>query len=680
MRDLSETLQAAIRSTHRVPALALTVEDRVQHFPLLHALDNTDDVVQDACIAADKSIIRVWVDNPPSGSIRCTYRYQRITDPTQLSQWQSSTIFGSGTDLDREGACAVSLNPGNILRAFGFRTLTNNTSQLLVWTSTNNGQTWSTSPTVVATFSPSANIKGISSAGNNDVFFLLETTAGIVVAFCLWNGSAWSAPQQWSNVPALATFANGSGLAVAWLGDRYHLVISTKVSLLNYSYWPGSGQWFIHTEILDSSYTGTIHLFPRIIFDPGSQRYLLAHIQNDNGVRSGLVSQTVRVRSATDPRYWSNGASFRDGLPGRGVSLVSRPDDGVYLITAQRVYRSPHFRYEDENQFAVLTNALLSYERVEQLNQPARIEITLDNSNGQWNDLIGSQTRYRPINFNASLCLYEGYRTSSGDEIVRTGTYRITQIALERAPNRHLLKLVALDLSHQLDHVNLHQDTIPGFGARYIITRICSRAGIPDPDIPLSGGDLDSPILSFLLPTGQPMRAALDEICMIYQLSYFLDPDERLHFRFLPADEAPVWSFQPELETVTFTSNADRANHVIVSGRAAFSSSATVNGEAYDEANVHHTGIERLAYRADPKINGSDRCTAAALSLLNEQRTLAMQRVLTVPYHPGLEPGDVISVSDPRSASTGNVRIVRLDSRYDRASATYTHRLHCSGT
>jgi hypothetical protein len=173
VRTLSSALTTALTNQARVPALSLTIEDHVLHFALYQSPGNAD-AWNDACLASDNSLVRVQVTRLGSG-FSSDFQVQRVIDPTQAVQWSTwTTLPGAGGLIFQDGSCALS-NSAGTLRAFAQRGTGGNT--LWAWTSTNNGVTWS-GPVSVVTPSGGALIKGIASAGNNDVFFLYDVLGG----------------------------------------------------------------------------------------------------------------------------------------------------------------------------------------------------------------------------------------------------------------------------------------------------------------------------------------------------------------------------------------------------------------------------------------------------------------------------------------------------------------------
>ncbi|GHO62262.1 hypothetical protein KSC_011540 [Ktedonobacter sp. SOSP1-52] len=146
-RTLTTTLTTAVGDTTRVPVISATCEDHIARYNQLAAANASQaQSFFNACIASDGSIIRVWV---VAGSSPATFQYQRITSPTIASQWTTWTTFGGASaTIALNGACCVS-NNGGTLRAFAQQSASPNA--LWTWSSTDNGVTWSASPSVVYT-------------------------------------------------------------------------------------------------------------------------------------------------------------------------------------------------------------------------------------------------------------------------------------------------------------------------------------------------------------------------------------------------------------------------------------------------------------------------------------------------------------------------------------------------
>ncbi len=227
VRSLDGALTTALTNVTRVPAFKLTIEDHVHHYAQ-YQTPGAPDAWNDACIASDNSIIRVQLPRGGSGYVSA-FQVQRITDPAQASQWTTwANLPGSSGVMFQDGGCAVS-NSGGLLTAFAQRGTGGN--NLWAWTSPDNGVTWF-GPTSVLAPPGGALIKGIGSAGNNDVFFLYDVLGGEAMGCSFYSGGLWSALTTWT----LPTIAYGAGVAVAWASSVYTIIYSDSYSLFSCTY------------------------------------------------------------------------------------------------------------------------------------------------------------------------------------------------------------------------------------------------------------------------------------------------------------------------------------------------------------------------------------------------------------------------------------------------------------
>lgn len=674
VRTLDSALTNALTVHTRRPALTLTVEDHVIHYAL-YQTPGTADGWNDACLASDNSIIRVYVTRGGSG-FTSSFQVQCITDPAQATQWASwTTLPGSSGLMFQDGGCAVS-NAGGILHAFAQRGTGGNA--LWVWTSTNNGISW-TGPASVLTPPGGALLKGISSAGNNDVFFLYDVSGGEALGCAFYTGGSWSSLTTWT----LPTISYGAGLAVAWNSAVYTIVYSDGYSLFSCVYTPAGNTWTSSTVIAPATSTAIGRIGPHLFFADGL--YTLTCIEADSGVLTGSVYSYPRLRQSADLVHWSNGTIEHDLSSSFGAVMLKliTPNSGsagprYYLASLSSVYSASAFQITNTAQYCDLSASVFSYQRHEQVGKPARVEVTIDNAQGMYNALMTQLTpptgsSYQPIGLNASLVLSEGYMTGTPPttkDVISVGTYRITQVHIVRSPTANHLLLIALDASYVLDFLSRYQYVYSNQTMGYLIAEICARAGLFSVVLPTTS-QVNQVVSSFVLTAGQSYRHALDELCTTYGLSYFLDQTGTLQFRELSSSDSSVWSYQPEIESVSFSSTAQRANHVIVTGKPPVSGQigALTTAETIDDAHVHLLGMERLLYHVDPKLTSVAQCGQKATFLLSQEARLQLVHTMTVPLNPALQLLDALNITDSAapvgSGQSSVCRILALLARYD---------------
>jgi len=233
-----------------------------------------------------------------------------------------------------------------------------------------------------------------------------------------------------------------------------------------------------------------------------------------------------------------------------------------------------------------------------------------------------------------------------------------------RAPAANSLRLVAFDLSRNLDLVARYQQIYAGQTLGYLIAEIAARAGLFTIVLPTTS-QIAQIVPMFVLQAGQTYRHALDELCSIYGLVYFLDQDETLQVRELASSDSSVWSYQPEIELVSFGSTDQRANHVIVSGKppSGLASAALTTGESFDDAHMRLIGLERLLHHVDPKLSTAVQCAQKASFLLAQQARAQVVHSVTVPLNPALQLFDGLTLSDSAApAGSGQSSLCRIRS------------------
>ena len=667
VRTLDTALTTALGQLTRIPALTLTVEDHVLHYGLYQS-PNTGDALHDACIAGDNGIVRCYISR---NSFTSTCYVQRITDPTVAAQWSTWTALpGSTGVIFADGGVAIAKSPDNTLHIFAQQGTGGNA--VYNWYSTNNGISWG-GPGPVVSPPGGALCKGIGSAGNNDVFFLYDVVGGEAIG-CSFYTTSWSALHSWT----LSPIAYGSGIASVWNGSVYTLAYSDGYTLYSCTYNPGTSSWASSSVIAPATSTAIGRISPRLSLMDGI--YTLTNIEYDSGALTGSVYSYPRLRQSADLVHWSDGMIIPDISCTYGAVCfkLTTPNSGsagprYYIASLSTVYSAAAFQSSNVAQYLDVSAAVLSYQRLEQVGKPARLEVLIDNAGGVYDSLITKGTTYQPIGVNASLVLSEGCRTGTPPtvrDVVKVGTYHLEQIHVVRSPQENHLLLVGLDMSRNLDLVSRYQNSYINQTLGYLVAEVCARAGLFMLVLPTTS-QMSQVVPTFVIQAGVSYRHALTELCATYGLSYFLDQNEVLQFRELSSSDSSVWSYQPEIELVSFGSNDARANHVIVSGKppTGGAAGALTTAEAYDEDHLHLVGVERILHHADQKLTTTAQCAQKASFLLMQEARSEVAHTVAVPLNPALQLLDVITLTDS-VAPTGSgmnapCRVIHLLAHFD---------------
>ena len=255
---------------------------------------------------------------------------------------------------------------------------------------------------------------------------------------------------------------------------------------------------------------------------------------------------------------------------------------------------------------------------------------------------------------------------------IAVGVYYVDHYQYTRSPVHNELLITASDATKRLDRSARLQTFYNSRALSWLLTELCARAGLFALSIPTTS-QFSQIVTTYVVPAGHTLRRALNDLCAIYSVYYFLDQTETLQFRELSAGDAAVWPYQPEIETLTLGSDDRQANHIIVTGRA--SAGPLVYGESYDFAHITQTGYERALYHTDPRLTTSAQAALKASFLLSDEQRATAHHTITVPANPGLQLLDVVTLTDsPAPIGTNistNARIAALEVQYDAQQARF---------
>ncbi|HEY7348268.1 MAG TPA: hypothetical protein VH599_08085 [Ktedonobacterales bacterium] len=657
MRTLTPSIQNALAAATRTPAISVQLYDPIQHYSAYQTLAISEGRSA-ACIADDGAIIRAYTDSP-LGAFAATLSVQRISDPDNASEWSTWTVLSSA-NLLRDAGCTLS-NNGGTLRLFAQSGVS--PFDLLVWESLDNGGAWS-GPTTIA--AGAIAIRGLGSSGQNDLFYAFDSEGGVALAVSLWSLGAWSAPVIW----AFGVLPACVGIDAAWddANSRALLAVSDGREITGYRYTPSTDTWGFVGSIapLDSATSlGLARLYPRLASFDGL--YSLSYLEVDNGAFTGLAYSYARLRQSPDFVHWSDGLLISQTFA-FGPTWIKAPtppagsaSPAYYILNNAFAWRAPVYNPANPASLLDVSAQTVEVQRSEKTGAAGQISLRLSNAGGQYNNLS-------MLGLNTSITLAIGYHDpgSGAPSVIPVGVYYVDRYQYLRAPDTNELLIIARDTTKRLDRAARLQTTYSSHTLAFLLTELAARAGLFALSIPATS-QFSQTVPLFVVPAGHTLRQALNELCSIYAVYYFLDQTETLQFRELSASDAPVWTYQPEIETLTLGADDQRANHIIVTGRA--TSGALVFGESYDFAHLMQTGQERTLYRTDPRLTtGAQAALKASFMLANEQRAGA-HHTISVPANPGLQLLDVITLTDsPAPTGTGQSASARISA----LNVTYT--------
>ena len=381
--------------------------------------------------------------------------------------------------------------------------------------------------------------------------------------------------------------------------------------------------WTALPDIAPADSTALGRVSPRIAkFD---NLYNLICVEADSGFLTGSVYSYPSVRQSTDLQHWSNGRIMQDVTSTYGVNLIKdtppSASRAVYVLPAMSgIQLNNDFQTSDTSEYLDVSSKIESYKRVDQLDKPCTLELVLDNENSSLTSSVADYVNevYKPIGINTLVNFNEGYSTGTPpttQESVTVGKYHIQKITFERSPGVSQIQVIAHDLTFLLDMESRFQNVYTNQVVSWLITEVCARAGIFSVSLPVTA-QMSVNVVTFTLHAGQKYRNALNELCRIGWLEYFLDQTETLIFKELSGSDTSIWTYQPEIEKWTIGTEDIQANHCIVTGQRSPGGALgnITTGESYDNIHAHAVGFERVAIAHDQKLTSATLCADAAAS------------------------------------------------------------------
>lgn len=688
-RTISGSLTTAIGATIRRPAIKLTAEDHIIHLNNTVTTNGNVDSWSDICVTSDGNLVRVRVTWGGGGTdFIQTFQWQRITDPTNATQWQTWNNFSGGVgNMWDNGGCCISNNSGT-LRAFAQRGTGG--ADIWNWYSFDNGLTWN-GPGLIFVLPGNALIKGIGSAGHDDLFLLYDVFGGEAVGASFYN-AGWSALVT-STLPLLS---EGKGLTVVWDGNtsKYTLAYADPYTIYSSTYKPSTNTWTFLNTISPQDNGSIGRTSPHLSLINGV--YNLTFIEEDAGIFTGTVYHYPRVRQSIDLVNWSNGFILHDMTTTFNCNFISYTPAStsrtIYVAeSAQKVEYSNVYLQSDATQYVDISGAILEYHRSEHIDKPSQLTVTLDNSNNNLTQYVTSGTNYKPIGINTTLVLNEGYYTGTpptSQDMIKVGQYHIKKIAFHRAPGESTINIVAEDLTRLFDFESRYQYSFVNTTVQTTLQDICVLSGVLNYNIASSAlTQLAANLVTFVLNAGQAYRRAIIELARVGWIEFFLDQNEVLQVIQLNANDPVAWSYNPEIETLVIGSDDENANHIIISGKPPNGPfvplGSVTNAEVFDDANMHATGLEKVHIYADPKLTTQAFCQDKATFILAQEQRDLVAHTISVPVNPSLQLLDVISITD-RNAPIGtgqsvNARIWSQEVHYHAENALFEQNIHLEG-
>ncbi|MDE2817139.1 MAG: hypothetical protein OXK81_10635 [Chloroflexota bacterium] len=646
-RTLTETLAAAIDAPSRRPAMQFTLRDGAHHYTR-HRSDPRSAAANACFVDASGSLWRVDVSSE-RGVVDASVSYQRITDPSQASQWTAWTTLQNRV-TGAAGVAAGVLPNGDVMVTYvTFTTVYRRTSS-------DDGATWGDPETL---WNARQIVRAMCYGGNGSIFLAVDKSGGGVTVYRLHESDGTWQADEWTH----GTYSACGGIGGTWDGTAWHLALSlwggvpgtTGTSIM--ACRTAGATWEALTPIarVDDSTARRNLLSPTV--EKWEQAFRVTYLERDYGVVSGLNFGRWRYCTA---HTWG---TFAEATPVEDESFAGfwwlRQDASRYwLVNHETAHAYGGYAATNPNQFQDASARVLDFQWQEQANETGNARLLLDNADRELDSWLG-----KTLQSGATLGVHAGYVTGAGVERVPLADLVVQDVAL--LPDS-TVRIEAADASVRARRRVAQTWAYSGNSVRALLTEAWYRAGALRMT---DDGDsrFDRVLPAFALHAGQAWQTMIDRLTALDSLRWRIEADGTVHCRF-PGADATTWTYTGQ-EFVGAWQQRNRINHVLVQGTG-------VLGEAWDWDAVRARDSAYTALVTDTQLTQAADCQSRAEAVLAAARRDSDGYTVDVPYNPALQVGDVIDFQTPGFAY-GKLRIVGISHRFTPHDAEYTMTLQC---
>ncbi len=677
MRPLTPELAAAVRQGNAAPLVRLELVDHAPHYAVVYAGGPVGR--NDAVLAPDGAVVQAYHDGA-----RTVYA-RRVADPTAASwgSWAAVATMASSV------AGVALARIGGRLRLLWQDAAT---TGVYAAESTDGGRSWGAATLL---FDPAVAACALAADGDaNAVFAACQDSGG-----GQWQVAVWSptGTGPWSGT----TWTGGGSPAITGLdvarslaGDGSYLVAVTRqpapgmgaaLQVCAYGSTVGGAGWGAALTVVPPDLSaGVFASDPRVTTYDGL--YHLAYAVVDSGSVDGLPSARAALLHSADGVHWSD--PLEDAaLYAHGATPLEHAA-GLLLVAPDTAALAPIPRAGTAGAgYRDCTGDISRLEVMHKDGDPARLVVTLQNrppdgigatgaTGATGAGIYGDLPALRP---NALLRLWLGY---AGAALVPAYAAYVDDWSFVRAADEDEVVVTASDAMAWLDRQSRGTLVYGGQTVEWLAREVAARASLPAIVVPATA-QFGYVAPTFSIPAGSTWRDALGRLGRLYGFDAAVrvgaDGRDVLTLYERQGTELVVWRYGGEVEQLVIAVSADRANHVLVFGALNGGTTGPIIGEAWDWADVASTGQERYMHTVEPLIGtraGAE--VRAALELAREARQ-GRSGSLSVPLHPGLEVGDVITATVADGAAPVTLRVATLHHVYEPRAGTYDTILTCEG-
>jgi len=673
MRPLTPELAAAVRQGAAAPLVRLELVDHVPHYAVVYAGGPVGRNA--AALAPDGAVVQAYHDES-----RTVYA-RRVADPTAAS-WGAWTAVATTA---APGAGVALTRIGGRLRLLWQDTAT---TGVYAAESTDGGLSWGAATLL---FDPAAAVSALAADGDAATVFVAYQSGSGGWQIAVWSLAGTWRGADWTN--GSATAITGLGVARSLAGDGSYVVAVTRqptpgmgaaLQVGAYGSTVGGAGWSAALTVVPPDLSaGLFASDPRVTTYDGL--YHLAYAVVDSGSVDGLPSTRAALLHSADGVHWSDpledAATYAHGatpLEHAAGYLLAAPDTTA-LAPIPRVGIAGA-GYRD------CSDDLSRLEVVHKDGDAARVVVTLQNrppdgvaTTGTPGTGAGTYAGLMALRPNALLRLWLGY---AGAGLVPAYVAYVDDWSFVRAADEDEVVITASDAMAWLDRQSRGTLVYGGQTVEWLAREVAARAGLPAIVVPATA-QFGYVVPTFSIPAGSTWRDALGRLGRLYGFDVAVrvgaDGSDALTLYERQEVEAVVWGYGAEVEQLVVAASADRANHVLVFGALATGATEPVIGEAWDWADVASTGQERYLHTVEPLIATRAGAEVRAARELAREARQGRSGSLSVPLHPGLEVGDVITATATDGAAPVALRVATLHHVYEPHPGTYDTILTCEG-
>src|SRR5579872_3473563 len=590
MRTLPAALAAAVSAGGQQPTLSCTVQDLMVRLSQLCSTGFSASTRTSCILTSAGTLLRAAV---AQGANPNTLTIYRVTDPTNIGQWQAAGNQIATTARAESGCCLV--QTGGTIRCFYI----NHAALSLVYRdSTNDGVTWGAETTAKATPASQTGCAGIMAASTTEVYaaWYVYRTAASNLYKITYSGS-WSA---WSSAgPSSPQWGELWGLALDNYSSPYTIVAGVQMRALQSGIALASTTltgttWTAWSSIndMDTPDNGTGFNYPTVHHSSDGYWYAGGNY-TDTGAVTGSPANRCYIWRSSDGTTW---------VPFTVIAPLGIYEVHVFVINGITYAFDNGTVFQGPSTFpsSDVSNDVLDVIIHEKVDDHQSATITLSNESGQYNGSLS-------IRDNATVALYLGYNGTT----VQTHSLHIDAITYDVNPDLQTVTLHCRSSTKLLEQpsrviLNLTNQTvgaIAGFLLRFAGITNYTTSGTTQ---------FSTHVPSFVVTVGEPWHMALRRLGSLYDFDFFSTLTHDVVIQERLASDASTWTYGTDALSCAWQTNADQPNVIRVVGAPPAGTTTNIFAEVTDNANLAASGAHRYEHIVDRMCDTAAKCLLKA--------------------------------------------------------------------